>query len=132
MNFFYFKPKSFAPIQVVIIKVSSNDEYEMVESFSNEIFQILYDNKDVDSSTILLISVIKDYDKSIKNLVIPSTKSNERLTDRCHQAVDFTNSIIVETIKNNDTEYFIEVKNDKILIHQKRINLMSLIGFYKI
>ena len=81
---------------------------------------------------ILIFSVIKDYDKSTENLILPSTKSNQKLTERCYKETKFVNNLVVETLRKSDTEFYIEFLPDKILIHPVKLNLMSLSKYYKI
>lgn len=132
MKLFFFKPKKFNPLLIIIIKISSLDELEKIEAMTSEIFQILIDNKDATEENILIFSIIKDYDKSTTNLILPSTNSSQTLTDRCHKDTQFMNAIVIETLKNCDTEYHLELNDSKIYMHIIHLNLISLSNFYSI
>lgn len=131
MKLFFYKPKQFSPIIFLIVKISSNDELEKIEAWTHELFQILIDQKEATEENILVFSIIKDHEKSTINLILPSTKSNEKLTHRCHTDINFVNSLVVETLIKSDTEFYIELAESKIYIHPVHLNLMSLSKFYK-
>jgi hypothetical protein len=130
MKLFFFKPKKFSPLLIIIGKISNKDEFEKIEAMSNEIFHILMDNGDATNENILVFSIIKDYDKSTTNLILPSTKSSQTLTNRCHVDTSFMNAIVIETLKNTDTEYYLELTESKIYMHLTHLNLMALASFY--
>ena len=46
MKLFFFKPKRFSPLLIIVAKISSKDELEKIEAMSSEIFHILMDNAD--------------------------------------------------------------------------------------
>ena len=98
---------------------------------AHELFLILMEQKVANEENILVISIIKDYEKATVNLIIPSTKSNENLVNRCHNT-NFVNAIVIETLIKSDTEFYIELATSKIFIHTIHLNLMGLSKFYKI
>ncbi len=132
MKLFFLKPTKFSPLLILISKISSSDELEKIEAISNDIFYILMDNKDATEENILIFSIIKDYDKSTTNLILPSTKSSQTLTNRCHVDTKFMNAIVIETLINCDTEYYLELIDSKIKMHIVHLNLMSFSNFYSI
>ncbi len=132
MKLFYYKPKQFSPLLFFITKISYENELEKLEAWANEIFQILIDEKEANEKNILVFSVIKDYDKKTINLIKPSTKSSPKLANRCFEDTKFVNSVIVETIKNLDSDFHLELLPDKVVIHQTKLNLMSLCKFYSV
>ena len=131
MKLFFYKPDSFNPIIFLITKISNNDEAEMVEALSHELFHILVDHKYATNENILIISLIRDHDETTTNLIIPSTKSNEKLVTRCTNEKNFINSLIVTTLKKFDTEFYFEYESSQIKIHPINLNLHSLAAFYK-
>ena len=132
MKLFYYKPKQFDPLLFLIVKISDKNEMEKLEAWTNELFQILIDHGDANEENILIFSVIKDFDKSTENLILPSTKSSPKLTERCHKETKFVNNLVVETLRKSDTEFYIELLQEKVLIHQVKLNLMDLSKFYSI
>lgn len=132
MKLFYYKPKQFSPILFIIVKISNKDEMEKLEAWTNEIFKILIDEGEANEENILIFSVIKDHEKVTENLILPSTKSSPKLTERCHKETKFVNSLVVETLRKSDTEFYIELLPDKVLIHQMKLNLMALSKFYSV
>lgn len=132
MKLFFYKPKKFNPLLIIVAKINSKDELEKIEAMSSEIFQILMDNNDAKEENILIFSIIKDYEKSTTNLILPSTKSSPTLSQRCLEDTKFMNAIIIETLRNCDTEYYLELTDSKIYMHMKHLNLMALAGFYSI
>ena len=132
MKLFYYKPKQFSPILFLITKISTKDEMEKLEAWTNELFQILIEHGNATEKNILIFSVIKDYDKSTENLILPSTKSSSTLTERCHKETKFVNNLVIETLRKSDTEFYIELLPAKVLIHDIKLNLMALSKFYLI
>ena len=131
MKLFFYKPKHFSPIILLVVKISSNDELQKVEAMAHELFLILMEQKVATEENILVISIIKDYEKATINLIIPSTKSNDNLVNRCHNT-NFVNAIVIETLKKSDTEFYIELGLSNIFIHTIHLNLMGLSKFYKL
>ena len=131
MKLFFYKPKQFSPIILLIVKISNNDELQKIEAMAHELFLILMEQNVATEENILIISVIKDHEKATMNLIIPSTKSNENLVNRCHNT-NFVNAVVIETLKKSDTEFYIELGQSKIFIHTIHLNLMGLSKFYKL
>ena len=132
MKLFFYKPKCFDPIILLIIKITSDDELEKVEGWAHELFQILMDEKKASEENILILSIIKDHEKATVNLIVPSTKSNQSLVNRCHADTNFVNAIVVETLNKSDTEFYIEIGESKVYIHSDNLNLMSYSKYYKV
>lgn len=132
MKLFFYKQKKFSPLLIIVSKISSKDELDKIEALSGDIFQILIDNNDATIENILVFSIIKDYDKTTTNLILPSIKSNQTLTEKCHVDTKFMNSVVVDVLKNYDTEYYLEFSDSKTFMHMIHLNLMSLSNFYSI
>lgn len=132
MKLFFYKPKQFSPLLFIIVKVSDKDEIEKIEAWTHEIFQILIDQEEASQENILIFSIIKDFDKTTENLILPSVKSNKKLTERCYNETKFVNNLVVETLKKSDTEFYIELLPAKVLIHPIKLNLMALSKFYSL
>lgn len=132
MKLFFFKPEAFKPLIFLITKLSSDSEFEKLEAWTHELFQILIDMKEANHENILIFSAIKDHNKKTINLILPSTKSSQTLTERCHKNTHFINAVIIETLKKSDSEFYIEIpeNNEKVLIHPIKLNLMSLSEYY--
>ena len=131
MKLFFYKPKQFNPIILLIVKISNNDELQKIEAMAHEFFLILMEQNVATEENILIISVIKDHEKATINLIIPSTKSNDNLVNRCHNT-NFVNALVIETLKKSDTDFYIELGQTKIFIHTTHLNLMGLSKFYKL
>jgi hypothetical protein len=132
MILFFFKSKKFNPLIFIIIKISSEQEMERIEAWTNEIFQILLDEDEATKENILIFSIIKDYDRKTINLVLPSTLSDTKLVDNCHNNTKLMNQIIVDTIRNMDSSFHIELLDTKVKIHHTRYNLSEFSKFYTI
>lgn len=132
MKLFYYKPKQYSPLLFLVTKISSESELEKLEAWANELFQILIDQKEASEINILVFSVIKDYDRKTINLIKPSTKSSPTLSNRCFEDTKFVNSVVVDTLKKCDSDFHLEVLSDKVVIHQTKLNLMSLCRFYSV
>lgn len=132
MNLFFFKSNKFYPLLFIIAKLSSNEEFEYLEKYTNDIFQILINKKEATEENILIFSIIKDYNKSTINLILPAIKSNVTLSERCFNDTKFVNSIIIEILKKMETEFYFELNNDDtVIIYLIKVNLMGLIKYYK-
>jgi hypothetical protein len=132
MRLFYYKPKPFYPLIFAICKLETQEETDKVELLSHDIFELLIEYGKATEDNILVFSIIKDYNKKTENMILPSTKSNKQLLERCYSNIKFLNAVIVKTLKNNDTEFYLEFTDTKILIHSIKINLMSLANYYRI
>jgi hypothetical protein len=130
MKLFYFRPKKYEPIQILVSKIENEKELIKLEELTSELFQYLYDQKEASSESILIFSIIKDYNHSTENLILPSTNSSPELVQRCHENTDLLNGLIVDTLTKTDCEYYFEFKNDKILHHPINLNLGSLGQYY--
>jgi hypothetical protein len=131
MKLFFYKPKQFSPIILLIVKITNNDELQKIEAMAHELFLILIEQNAATEENILIISVIKDHEKATLNLIIPSIKSNENLVNRCYNT-NFVNALVIETLRKSDTEFYIELGESKIFIHTINLNLMGLSKFYKL
>lgn len=137
MKLFIYNPKKYNPLIFIIAKVSSKDDVDNIETFANDIFQLLIDNKTATDKNTLIFSIIKDFDKTTENLILPSKKSNAELVDKCtnKENTNILNNIIIDILINIDSEFFLEFvfsnNNTKILIHTININLSSLSKYYK-
>ena len=137
MKLFFYKPKIFYPIIILVVKISSNEQAIKIESFAHELFQILLDLNEASEKSILILSIIKDNTKSTLNIIIPSTKSNINLVERCQKNIKFCNLIIADTLIKSDCEFYIELFEEielieeKVLIHPIKLNLMDLSNYYK-
>lgn len=130
MKLFYFNPKRFSPLLIIVAKLDSNESVEKLEAYSSEIFQILIDEKEADETNIIIFSVIKDHEKMTMNMILPSTKSNMEFVKKCEEDVQLVNKIIVQTLMKNNTKFYFEILENKILMHMKEINLGNLAKFY--
>lgn len=130
MKLFYFRPKKYEPLQILVSKIENEKELRKLEELTTEIFQYLYDQKEASSKSILIFSVIKDYDHSTENLILPSTNSSPELVQRCHENIALLNGLIVETLAKTECEYYFELKDNKILQHTINLNLGSLGQYY--
>lgn len=131
MNLFYYKHHKYSPLLFLIVKLTNLDDMTLLEQFTHELFQILIDHGGATNENILIFSIIKDYEKSTQNLILPSIKSNNDLVDKCNNT-DFINNLIVEILKNSDSEFYIELLDNKIIIHDSKINLMAFTKFYSL
>ena len=132
MKLFFYKSIEYDPLLFIIVKLSSKEELIKLEELTNEIFLILFNENNATQNNILIFSIIKDYEKSTINLILPSTNSNQELTDNCHKNHLFINKIIIDLLNKSETEFYFEIIENKILIHYVQLNLMSFSKFYKI
>ena len=130
MKLFYFNPKRFSPLLIIVAKLDSNESVEKLEAYSSEIFQILIDEKEADETNIIIFSVIKDHEKMTMNMILPSTKSNMEFVKKCEEDVQLVNKIIVQTLMKNNTKFYFEILENKILMHMKELNLGNLAKYY--
>jgi hypothetical protein len=131
MKLFFYKSDKFNPLLFIITKISNKEEMIKLEALSHEIFQILIDQNYANNKNIIIFSVIKDYDKTTENLILPSIKSNINLIDKCHKETRLINNLIIEILVKSETEFYIEILSDKILINSVHLNLMAFSKFYK-
>lgn len=135
MNLFFYKATPNDPndsILIIVTKLATQDEFNKLEDMTHEIFQILIDQNEATTENILIFSIIKDYEKTTINLILPSIKSCPALIEKYHNDPKFTNTIIIEKLNNTDTNFFLELCDSSILIHHKKLNLMAFSKYYSI
>ena len=131
MKLFFFKPDKYYPLLFIITKLSSEEEYNKLIELTSDIFHALLDNEEANDSNIIIFSIIKDYNKTTLNLILPSVKSNKTLVEKCHSNTQFLNLLVIEVLNNKDTEFYFEFSNNKLLLHPIKMNLMGLSKYYK-
>ena len=132
MYLFIYKPNHLNPILFIITKLSDPEELEKLHTLTDEIFLILMDEKIASDESILVFSIINDYDQKTENLILPSIKSNNDLVNKYCNETNNVNKTIVDILENNDTEFYLEINNDKILLHMKHININGYAKFYNL
>lgn len=132
MNLFYFKYHKYNPFIFIIVKIDIESEMELLEAWTNEIFQILLDENKATLDNILIFSIIKDYEEKTINLILPSTKSNTKLVTECENNTELLNKAIVDTLLYTDSDFYFEITNSKIKMHMINISLAPLAGYYKV
>jgi len=130
MKLYYFNPKQFKPILIIVAKLDNEESMEKLEAYTNEIFQILIDEQEADETNIIVFSVIKDHEKSTINLILPSIKSNMNLVTKLEDDTQLVNKIIVQTLMKSNTKLYFELREDRILIHSDNLNLEQLTKYY--
>ena len=131
MRLFVYRPLEFSPLIFIISKINDNEMLEKFEASTNDVFQILIDEKFATDTNILIFSAIKDYDKTTQNYVLPSTKSNNNITEKCYNNTKFLNVLIKQTLINFPTSFYLDFDNDTVLYHQECLQLGDLSFFYK-
>lgn len=132
MNLFYFKVKKYEPFIFIIVKIDNKSDMEKLKVWTNEIFQILIDHKKAKLNNILIFSIINDYEEKTTNLILPSTGSNNALVHKCENNTELLNKAIVEILLTTDSEFYLEVGDNKVKMHIINISLAPLAEFYKI
>jgi hypothetical protein len=130
MIVYVYKPIKYNPIILLVSKINKPDELELIENMADELFNYLIEENYANLTNILLISIIKDYDKTTESLVIPSINTNKEIINYCEFS-QFTNIIIVETIESSNTLFYFDITN-KIKIYNKQLNLGFLGNYYKL
>ncbi len=133
MIVYVYKPYKYNPIIILISMVMSVDEFKYLEDSTDELCYYLFNNNYADTTNIILLSVIKQYDKTISSLIIPSIHTNQDIIEYCDY-VQFTNNIIVDTIKNSNSIFYqdIDMMTNKMKIYDKSINLSHFASYYKV
>jgi hypothetical protein len=131
MRLFVYRPLEFTPLIFIISKINDNEMLEKFEASFNDVFQILIDEKFATNTNILIFSAIKDYDKTTQNYVLPSTKSNNDIIEKCHNNTKFLNILIKQTLINFPTSFYLDFDNMNVLYHQECLHLEDLSFFYK-
>ena len=110
MIVYVYKPIKYNPIILLVSKINKPDELELIENMADELFNYLIEENYANLTNILLISIIKDYDKTTESLVIPSINTNKEIINYCEFS-QFTNIIIVETIESSNTLFYFDITN---------------------
>ena len=133
MLVYVYKPYKYNPIIILLSMVSCEEEFIYLEDSTDELFGYLFNNNYADTTNIILLSVIKQYDKTTSSLIIPSIHTNQDVINYCDH-VQFTNNIIVDTIKNSDSIFYhdIDMSTNKMKIYDKSTNLSHFASYYRI
>lgn len=132
MNLFYFNYNKYNPFIFIIVKIDNETEMELIEAWANELFQILIDENKATLHNILIFSIIKNYEEQTINLILPSTKSNNKLVTECENNTELLNKAIVDTLLHIDSEFYFEITNNKIKMHLIHVGLPSFAEYYNI
>lgn len=132
MNLFYFKVKKYDPFIFIIVKIDNKEDMEKLQVWTSEIFQILIDHKKAKLNSILIFSIINDYEQKTTNLILPSTVSDKELVYKCENNTELLNKAIVDILLNIDSEFYLEVSDNKVKMHMINISLAPLAEYYNI
>ena len=125
-----YKPIKYKPIIIFVAKIENKEQQNVLENMLEELFLYTMDEGHADTSSILLVSLIKDYEEKTETLVVPSTNTDPRFIEYADNT-QFTNNIIVDTILHSDSLFYFEI-TDAIKIYNKPLNLWFLSSFYRI
>ena len=87
ITLFYYNEGKIKPFIFLVAKVSNDNDINLLEEYTENIFKILIDNQLSNESDILIINIIKEHEGKIINWILPSVKSDTK---------------IVESIENNE------------------------------
>lgn len=132
MNLFYFKVNKYDPFIFIIVKIDNKEDMERLQVWTSEIFQILIDHKKAKLNSILIFSIINDYEEKTTNLILPSTVSDKKIVTQCENNTELLNKAIVDTLLNFDSEFYLEVSDNKVKMHMINISLAPLAEYYSI
>ena len=132
MRLFYFINRQYHPLTFFICKLNSIDEEKKLEELSNELFGLLFEKNYANNKTILIFSIIKDWEEKTENWIKPAINSNNEMVERCHNNTDSLNKIITTILKSSDSEFYIEIYNNKISWFDRKIGLTDLAHYYKV
>ena len=130
MKLFFIKPAVFSPLIFFIVRVVSNEEVLKIESLAPELFQFLIEKEHATTKNILIISMIKDHEQKTVNYVLPSIESDAALLEKCHTRQNLLKTILIETLKNYQTELYINVDESELIVHYDKISLMEMVNFF--
>jgi hypothetical protein len=128
MIFYLFKVKS---IIFLISRISSYQEQIEIEEKKDDFFRLLIENNLAETDSIIIFSLIRDYNESTINLILPSTNSNEKVINKLVDNTLETNNLISETIINNESTIKLVFENNEILLFYETNILNEFIYFYK-
>jgi hypothetical protein len=132
MRFFYFFSKQYYPLVFLIGKLVNQDEMTKFESLTDELFKLLIEKNNADDKSIVIFSVIKDWDRKTENLIKPTPKSDQEILEKVHNNTPFLNNIIINILKSTDCGFYIEINENKVKIYNGQIGLTSLAQYYKV
>jgi hypothetical protein len=130
MYLYFFNDDIYEPYKIFIIRIESITDYEIIINNTIEIFQSLIDNDMANKDNIMIFSLIKEYTKSIENIILPFSHKNISYADKCEEDQTYLHNLIKNVIKNYNCNLCFEFK-DNIL--EKEIinhNLYFLLDKY--
>lgn len=130
MELFFYNSVDINPVQMVICKVDNEETFELIQSLSHNIFNVLFTNGLSNTHNLLVLSIIKDHTQTISNLITPSIHTNKELVTYFTNNTEHTNILIKNVLENCDTSCSINLEEDDITISHKNYNLSSLSDFY--
>ena len=130
MYLYFFNDDNYEPYKIFIIRINSNDEYEELINNTVEIFQSLIDNEMATKDNIMIFSLIKEYTKSIENIILPFSHKNISYADKCEDDQYYLNNLNKNILQNYNCNICFEFKDnilEKDFINQ---NLYFLLDKY--
>lgn len=130
MKIFFFNPINNNPLIILLLKIKSVEEEQHLESIAYDIFSILLEEEYITKESILVFSIIKDYNQTTCNLILPTIYSDKDIVEKYYENTKLLNTIIVEIIKNTDCNFYFGIKKNKLIVYDKQINLMAFANYF--
>jgi len=134
IKFYIFIEKNINPVILLVGKIITKDQEKLINDICISVFELLYEQKIVNSQNILVFLLLKDYNNKKAFYIQGSTNSSPNLIN----ALDnnkFVEKLSFETLTKSYTSYVLNfiLKKNKIScvkLKEKRENLSFLASIW--
>jgi len=121
ITLFYYNEGKIKPFIFLVAKVSNDNDINLLEEYTENIFKILIDNQLSNESDILIINIIKEHEGKIINWILPSVKSDTKIVESIENNSELVNDILITVLENMNckTEILLNEANEDLDIRIK-------------
>ena len=134
MDFYIYVEKNIKPVILLVCKIVTGSQDNIIHDICSQVFELLYEQKIVTSKSILAFLLLKEYNNKRAFYIQGSIKSNEKLINTLDNN-KFVEKLSSETIAKSLTSFVLsfDIKNNKInkiVLKEKKENLCFLNGIW--
>jgi hypothetical protein len=130
MYLYYFNQDKINPLKVLIVRILTDEEYDLLLNSSTQVFELLIENNLAKKEDILLFSLIKENKKSIENIILPFTEDNLFYADKCEKDAGYLNELLINLLNSENCKVFFELDNNNLKFSEINYDLSFLINKY--
>lgn len=127
LDLYYYNHKVIQPVILIICKIYSDKDYELLEENADYIFDSLIKTNIANVDNILIFNIIKEHKNNIINLLLPSKLCNIEILKQLENNDKLQDKIILETVSNINCNTLISLDENELKIKDCNLNLKNWI-----